>query len=113
MNIMVAFDTLSYAKKLKSAGFSETQAEVQAEALAEVFETNLATKQDLANLRRDLKQDVADLRRDIETLRTEVKNDIATVRSEIDQMGMKLTIRLGGMLVVAVGVLAAMRYFGG
>jgi hypothetical protein len=41
------FDTLAYAKKLKEAGVPDKQAEVQAEAIAEVFSENLATKQDL------------------------------------------------------------------
>ncbi len=33
----LAFDTLSYAKKLKSVGFTEQQAEVQAEAVVEII----------------------------------------------------------------------------
>ena len=32
----MAFDTLAYAKKLKAAGFTEQQAEVQAETLAKL-----------------------------------------------------------------------------
>jgi len=31
----IAFDTLAYAKKLKASGFTEEQAEVQAEAMAD------------------------------------------------------------------------------
>ncbi len=45
-----AFDTLIYAKKLKKAGFTEQQAETQAEALADVVNDNLATKHDLKKL---------------------------------------------------------------
>lgn len=44
------FDTLQYAKKLKKACITETQAEIQAEALAEIIEDKLATKQDLKEL---------------------------------------------------------------
>ncbi len=44
----ITFDTLSYAKKLKSAGFTEEQAETQAEALKEILATELVTKKDLA-----------------------------------------------------------------
>ena len=43
----IAFDTLAYAKKLKRAGVPEAQAEVQAEAMAELVEERLATKRDL------------------------------------------------------------------
>jgi len=35
MPATATFDTLAYAKKLKSAGFTDEQAEVQAEALAQ------------------------------------------------------------------------------
>jgi hypothetical protein len=44
----ITFDTLSYAKKLKSAGFTEEQAEIQAQTLKEILGTELATKKDLA-----------------------------------------------------------------
>lgn len=47
------FDTLAYAKKLKEAGFSERQAEIQAEALAEIVSDHLVTKEDL---QRELKE---------------------------------------------------------
>jgi len=45
-----SFDTLAYAKKLKAAGVPEQQAEVQAEAIAEIIEEKLATKKDLLEL---------------------------------------------------------------
>jgi hypothetical protein len=70
-------DTL--AKRLKDAGFSETQAEAVTTIIRDVREAdfaNLASKTDL----RDLEQ--------------------------------RLTIRVGGMLVVATGVLLAAKFFG-
>lgn len=54
----LAFDTLAYAKKLKAVGFSEEQAEVQAEALAEVIDDKLATKRDLQEMELRLKHDL-------------------------------------------------------
>lgn len=45
-----AFDTLAHAKRLKKAGFTTEQAEAQAEALADVFHDNLATKHDIKKL---------------------------------------------------------------
>lgn len=44
------FDTLQYANKLKAAGVPEKQAEVHAEAMAELIDNRLATKQDLKEL---------------------------------------------------------------
>ena len=46
----LALDTLAYARRLREAGFSERQAEGQAEALAAAMTDTLATKQDLREL---------------------------------------------------------------
>lgn len=44
------FDTRAYAKRLKSAGFTEQQAEALAAAQVELIDERLATKQDLKEL---------------------------------------------------------------
>jgi hypothetical protein len=49
-NNTLIFDTLRYANKLKAAGVPEKQAEVQAEALADIVDERLVTKQDLREL---------------------------------------------------------------
>ena len=82
----ITFDTLQYAKSLKDVGFTEQQAEVQAEAIKKLIDDKLATKEDIRLLRKEIKQ------------------------SE-DRIGYKLTIRFGGMLVAAVLVLAAIIKF--
>ena len=54
----ITFDTLSYARKLKTAGFTQEQAEVQAEAqkeiLAEILDSSLATKDDIHRLEKEI-----------------------------------------------------------
>lgn len=50
----ITFDTLAYAKKMKAAGFTDQQAELQAEALQEILGTELATKGDIAEVRKDI-----------------------------------------------------------
>ena len=47
MPSVMTFDTLAYAKKLKAAGVPDEQAEVQAEALKDIVNTELMTKRDL------------------------------------------------------------------
>ena len=47
MPSVMTFDTLAYAKKLKAAGVSDEQAEIQAEALKDIVNTELVTKRDL------------------------------------------------------------------
>jgi len=56
MGHALAFDTLAYAKKLIAVGVPAQQAEVQAETFAEIIDENLATKQDISELKRDLKE---------------------------------------------------------
>ena len=46
----LAFDTHRYVKKMKEVGFTEQQAEAQAETLADFVGNNLTTKQDLKEL---------------------------------------------------------------
>ncbi len=52
----ISFDTLAYAKKLIAAGMPATQAEVQAEALKDIIEERLATKQDIKDVELKLKE---------------------------------------------------------
>jgi len=46
----MALDTLAYARRLREAGFSEQQADGQAQALAAAMTDSLATRQDLREL---------------------------------------------------------------
>jgi hypothetical protein len=50
------FDTLMHAKKLQEKGFTAEQAEAQVEMIKEIIDTQLATKQDTAEIIRDLKE---------------------------------------------------------
>ncbi len=72
----VTFDTHAYIKKLKAVGVPEEQAEVQAQAIADLVTDRLVTKDDLE---RGLKE-----------------------------LEYRLVIRLGSMIVVAIGVIATL-----
>jgi len=88
----ITFDTLKFANRLKAGGVSSTQAEAEAEALSDVFEANmseLATKADLRALETNLRHEITDLRKDMHVL------------------GQSMVIKLGSLVVVAVGALAA------
>jgi predicted lipoprotein len=112
----VPFDTRKLARRLESAGFPPKQAGDAAEALAAaMFSAALATPADLDRAQTNLKTEIAalraELKADIAALRAEFKTDIAAVEAEIELLRRDLTIRLGGMMVVAVGIiLAAIRY---
>jgi len=71
MMTSITFDTLAFAKKMKAAGFTEMQAEAQAEAIREIIEERLATKQDLKELEMGLALKMENIRGDIETAKAE------------------------------------------
>jgi len=75
----VAFDTHAYVKKLVSVGFTEVQAEAQSQALTDAITSGLATK-----------------------------DDIKELKAEIKAVEYRLTIRMGGMLAAAVGVVTVL-----
>jgi len=83
----LAFDTHAFVKELTQAGMPEAQAEVLARSQATLIDEKLATKQDLKELEERL-------RRDMKELELRLKHD--------------LTLRLGSMIVVAIGVVAAL-----
>ncbi|NOQ46223.1 MAG: DUF1640 domain-containing protein [Desulfobulbaceae bacterium] len=79
----ITFDTHAYVKKLKAAGFTEQQAEVQAEALVDLVENRLATKQDLKELE-------------------------VALRHDLKELELRLTIRLGALIAGAIALVAAL-----
>ena len=79
----VTFDTHAFVKELTRVGMPEEQAEVLAQSQATLIDEKLATKQDLKELEMNL-------------------------RREMKELELRLTIRLGSTMVVAVGVVAAL-----
>lgn len=77
------FDSLDYFEKLKDAGFTEQQARVQANALREIIDDKLATKKDLVELEQQL-------------------------TNEMQKLELRMTIKLGGMLVAAIAIIATL-----
>lgn len=108
----IVFDTLAYANKLKEAGFTDRQAEAQAEALAAVVDSNLATKTDIERLHNATKTDIEMLRRDIELLRNNTKTDIELLRRdmkvEIAEARADIIKWCVGSVFASVGLFAAL-----
>ncbi len=118
-----AFDTHTYVKRLVSAGIPEPQAEVIADEQRSLITNELATKRDLKELEASLKRDMkemetrltrdmkemeAGLKHDIKELKGATKRDIAEVKRDIRESEQRTIIKLGSMMVVAVGVVAAL-----
>lgn len=115
----MALDTLAYARRLREAGFSEQQAEGQAEALAAAMTDTLATKQDLTLLRQDAEVrfsriDARFARIDdrFEYLERHIDTRFAEQEARIDaklaDLERRMTMRLGGIMVAGVGAFSAL-----
>ena len=81
------FNALKYVEELKNAGMPEKQAEAQIRVLNEVVDSELASKQD------------------VETVRKELKRDIKELELRLTHT---LTVRLGGLMalgIVLIGIL--------
>ena len=68
-------------------------------------------KRDIETLRAESKHDIAELKRDVAELKhdmAEVKRDIAELKRDMKELEMRLTIKLGAMLVIGVGVVATL-----
>ena len=94
----VAFNTHSFVKRLTEVGMPEEQAEVLADSYATLIDEKLATKRDLKELalatKRDLKELALATKRDLKELELRLRHD--------------LTLRLGSMMVAAVGIVAVL-----
>ena len=91
--VAVAFDTLKAATRLQEeAGFDETKARVLVSTFAEGMFENLATKDDIAGVHRELatlatKEELGTLRGELATLAT--KEELAILRGEIATLATK------------------------
>ena len=97
--------------KLQKVGFTPEQVE----ALADFMDDKAASKADLSEAKAELKADLSELRAELKAdiERTEHRLDmkIVALQSDLRLVEQRMTIRLGGMMVVGVGILlAAIRY---
>ena len=90
------FDSLGYAKKLRDRGVPNDQAEAHAEAARDFIMPELATRADLLATEQRLQ---TEFRTRITALETKLDTKIET-------LSLRLTVRLGAMIVVAIGALA-------
>ena len=114
MNILT-FDKLAYVETLKAGGFDEKQAKAQANALDAALRDSVATSSDLKDVETTLKQEISGVRAEIAETKTELKaeitnveHEIALVRKDMEAMENRMTVRLGGLIAFATGLLAVL-----
>ena len=103
----MALDTYKAVKKLKEVGFDESQAEMVIRMIGEAFDDSVATKADIVTVRADLSTQGAELCAEIQDVRAELRAEAKAIRAEIRDLEHRMTIKLGGLLVVALGLLTA------
>ena len=82
----IGFDTHEAVKALTEAGFSETQAESVVSTVRDAIGGDLATKSDLQGVKTELE---------------------SKLESEIKSLELRMTLRLGGMMLAVAGLAIA------
>jgi len=95
-------DTYKTVKKFTGAGFTEPQAEALTDVISEGHDlSKLATTDDVRVLAAELRHDMVQLLADMDRRLTHMEGQVSSLEN-------RLTLKLGGMLVVAIGVVAAL-----
>ncbi len=110
---VIPFEELISARKQKEeAKREERRAREAAEMFDGLFVGPLLTKRDLEEhrvaIKRLLDEHRAATQRDLGEFRTALRRDIVELRRDLRRVERRLTIRIGTMLVIAVGAMAAL-----
>jgi predicted nucleic acid-binding Zn-ribbon protein len=92
----MSFDSLTYARRLKAAGFSEAQAEALADANRELLMSDLATKDDIGSVMGEIgsvKGEIASVRGEIDS----VRGEIGSFRADVTTMDQRLRVDMATM----------------
>jgi len=111
--VTVTFDTLKFAETLRDAGMPETRAKAILQAVRDTHErAELVTGPDLWEsstvIRADMQAMRTEIQSNVQSLRTEMQFDMQAWRAEVHDLEPRLTIRLGGIVVVALGAFTAL-----
>ena len=114
----MSFDTLRAANRLRDeAGFNEVQAAVLVDTFAAGFAERFPTKRDLQGveiaLRGDMEKMETAIRSDMEKMETSLRGDMekmeTALRNDMRDLEHRMTIRLGGLMVLGMGVLLTLQ----
>ena len=109
-------DTLRYNARLVEAGFKKEQADESIKILAEIMESNLATKIDMVKLENKIDHTKSELLSKIDNINSELLSKIDNINSEIQNGHLKLenkieksefrmTKILGSILIISMSVI--------
>jgi hypothetical protein len=93
------FNTLKFAKELEATGMTREQAETFTKNLSDMVFDSLATKD-------DLKKQSLLFKTEMNEFKNDMKEDIAKLDHKIDLAVHKLTIKLGSLMAIGLGVMS-------
>ena len=113
------FNALKYTQELEKAGFSRDQAEASLKLLIEVMNENFATKSDLKETELRLESAILATKSDLKESELRLESAIFATRSDLNAVAQKLdssireveykmTIKLGAMMTLAIGITATL-----
>ena len=103
-----AFDTLRFAERLEKAGLTREQAAEFSKALGDFMQEKLVTKEDLRNLA---------TKEDLHQLKSELKEDLHQLKSELKENSQKFATKddmrwlFGATIAILTLVMTAFKLF--
>ncbi|KPA14324.1 hypothetical protein MHK_005482 [Candidatus Magnetomorum sp. HK-1] len=85
MSAVIAFDTYAYVKKLCNANLPEAQASAHAEALKGLIETNLASKDDIKKLSKDISLELSDFKLEVNNELSKIRQEMSDFKQDVNQ----------------------------
>lgn len=104
----LAFDTLKFADRLEAGGFTGEQAKTAEAALSDTFSESVATKADLDQAVERLTHTIDNLRTHVDRSIERLDVKIERLDTKIDASELRLTVKMGAMMVVLAGVIGAL-----
>ena len=108
---MMLLDTLQMRRRMREAGFPEEQADAVTEGIANIVAGELATKEDLRELRTEMLDKFAEVRGEIAEVKgeiAEVKGEIAEVKNTVADLKVSIADFKTSIVKWVVGLVAAM-----
>ena len=127
------FNALKYTEILETVGFTREQAEQSIKVLIEVMEQNLASSQDFKDLEQRMSTEFKDVRQEFSQQMKNVRQEFSQEIKELDQkmtqqfkdidqkfsnishemknLEARMTIKLGSLMVLAIGIVSALNKF--
>ena len=101
---MMLLDTLQMRRRMREAGFPEEQADAVTEGIASIVAGELATKEDLRELRSEMLDKFAEVKGEI----AEVKGEIAEVKNTVADLKVSVADSRTSTIKWIVGLVVAM-----